>query len=174
MLKTVYLSLGSNVGDREGEIETALKKLHTEDFQIKRVSSLYETAPMYMKDQPNFLNIVVEAQTTLFPMRLLLRIGNIEKEMGRKRVVPNGPRNIDIDIVLFGRFVVNTPQLEIPHPKMAERLFVLEPLAELAPDLRHPLTKKTMKELVAAAPDGFLRRLRTRLSLPFDVPEDGA
>lgn len=171
MLKTVYLAFGSNLGDREREIATAIARLHSPEYVVKRVSSIYETEPMYVKDQPEFLNVVAEMETALFPMRLLLRIGAIEKEMGRKRIVAKGPRNIDIDILLFGRFVVDTPQLVIPHPRMTERRFVLEPLAELAPTLRHPVTKQTMRELLAAAPGGLVRRLPGRLDLPLDIAQ---
>jgi 2-amino-4-hydroxy-6-hydroxymethyldihydropteridine diphosphokinase len=172
MLKVVYLSLGSNVGDREAELRTALSKLHSHDFQIERVSSLYETDPVEMRDQPQFLNIVLEARTTLYPMRLLLRIANIEREMGRRRTVTKGPRNIDIDILLFGRFTVETPQLQIPHPRMTERRFVLEPLVELSPDLRHPVTRRTMREILAQAPEQRVRRLPGPLELSFDLPRD--
>jgi 2-amino-4-hydroxy-6-hydroxymethyldihydropteridine diphosphokinase len=170
MDKVVYLSLGSNLGDREAELRTALAKLQSHDLQIERVSSLYETEPVEVRDQPQFLNLVVEARTSLYPMRLLLRIANVEREMGRKRSTPKGPRNIDIDILLFGRFIVDTPQLQIPHPRMVERRFVLEPLAELSPDLRHPVTRRTMREILAKAPDQRVRRLPAPLELPFDLP----
>jgi 2-amino-4-hydroxy-6-hydroxymethyldihydropteridine diphosphokinase len=166
MLKTTYLSLGSNIGNREAELQSAINRLHSHDFQITRISSVYETEPIEYLDQPRFLNVVVEAQTTIFPMRLLVRIGNLEKQMGRKRGISKGPRNIDIDIVLFGKFIVDTPQLQIPHPRFAERRFVLEPLVELAPDLRHPVTRQTMKELLAAAPNQFVRKLPVHLDLP--------
>ena len=138
-MKRVYLALGSNVGDREANLRTAIRKLHRRDLRVSRISSVYETAAVYYLDQPDFLNCVVEADTEIFPMRLLLRVSNIERSMGRKRLVPKGPRNIDIDILLHGSSIVETPQLQIPHPRMRERRFVLEPLAELAPDLRHPV-----------------------------------
>jgi 2-amino-4-hydroxy-6-hydroxymethyldihydropteridine diphosphokinase len=167
--KTVYLALGSNTGDREAELRTAIRKLNSRDLQITRASSVYETAPMYKEDQPAFLNAVVEAETELFPMRLLLRIGNIEREMGRKRSLRNGPRNIDLDILLFGNAVVNTPSLHIPHPRMHERWFVLQPLAELAPDLRHPVLHKTVSELLSTVPRGGVRRNDIGLATTLDV-----
>jgi 2-amino-4-hydroxy-6-hydroxymethyldihydropteridine diphosphokinase len=96
-----------------------------------------------------FLNLVVEAETALMPLQLLSRTLRIERELGRKRAVPKGPRTIDIDIVLYGSSVINAPELVVPHPRLAERRFVLEPLAELAPDLRHPVTRRTVREMLA-------------------------
>jgi 2-amino-4-hydroxy-6-hydroxymethyldihydropteridine diphosphokinase len=174
MQKTVYLSLGSNTGEREKELQTAIEKLVAPDFEVRRISHVYETAPVDYKDQAHFLNCVVEARTAAFPMRLLARINAIETEMGRRRTIPKGPRNIDIDILLFGKFVVDTPKLVIPHAHMAERRFVLEPLVELAPDLRHPVTRQTIKEILAAAPHQFVRRTALRLTLPGRLPEERA
>src|SRR5215470_2276052 len=137
-MKTVYLSLGSNLGDRQHNLEAALEKLPARDFLIERVSSVYETEPMDTNDQRWFLNLAVEAATELFPMQLLWRIAKVENALGRVRTVRNGPRTIDIDILLYSRAVIRSPVLEVPHPRMAQRRFVLAPLAELAPDLRHP------------------------------------
>src|ERR1039458_1321200 len=109
-------------------------------FQGGHTSRIYETEPVDYKDQAWFLNQVVEAETALFPMQLLTRIGRVEREMGRLRTVRKGPRTIDIDILFYAAAVVETARLEIPHPRIAERRFVLAPLAELAPDLRHPVT----------------------------------
>ncbi|MDZ4801376.1 MAG: 2-amino-4-hydroxy-6-hydroxymethyldihydropteridine diphosphokinase [Bryobacteraceae bacterium] len=167
--KKVYLSLGSNMGDREANLRKALRALHSDDFRIERVSSTWETAPMYLSDQPDFLNIVAEADTTIFPMRALLRAAKIERDMGRRRMTPNGPRVIDIDLLLFGRFVMDTPQLKLPHPRMAERRFVLEPLAELVPDLRHPVTGKSVREMLVAVSDQLVRVLPGRLPAPADA-----
>jgi 2-amino-4-hydroxy-6-hydroxymethyldihydropteridine diphosphokinase len=146
----VYLSLGSNIGNREQALQEAITHLHAPDLRITRISSVYETTPQDNRIQPWFLNMVAEAETTLFPMRLLLRCMNIERRMGRKRLTPKGPRTIDIDILLHGSFIMNTPQLQIPHPRLAERRFVLEPLSELSPELRHPATRRTVRELLTA------------------------
>ena len=172
MNRTVYIGLGSNVGDREAELRRALRLMESPDLRIKRVSSVYETVPMYKEDQGKFLNAVVEAKTTLFPMRLLLRLQNIERTMGRRRTVRNAPRNIDIDVLLFGTHTVETSSLTIPHPGVVERRFVLEPLAELAPDLRHPITKQTISELLLALPVGGVRRTDIRLAAPLDVGQE--
>lgn len=152
MTKTVYLGLGSNIGERERNLEQALARLEASDLRITRVSPVYETEPVGYAAQRWFLNLVAEAETELFPRQLMGRIARIERELGRVRSVPNGPRTIDIDILLFGRAVVRAGDLEIPHPRMAERRFVLAPLADLAPDLRHPATRKTVREMLDAAP----------------------
>jgi 2-amino-4-hydroxy-6-hydroxymethyldihydropteridine diphosphokinase len=149
-LKTVYLSLGSNLGDRAANLRRALELLASPEVGITRLSSTYETEPQDLRHQPWFLNIIAEIETTLFPLQLLGRIQKIEKELGRQRVVDKGPRTLDIDIVLFGDSVINTPRLHVPHPRMQDRRFVLEPLAELAPELRHPLTRRTIREMLAA------------------------
>ena len=168
-MKTVYLGLGSNVGDREAELRTAIRKMNSHELRVKRVSSVYETEPMYNPDQGPFLNAVVEAETKLFPMRLLLRVANIELDMGRKREVLNGPRNIDIDVLLFGSAVVKMPALQIPHPRLHERRFVLEPLAELAPGLRHPVLDKTVAELLSVLPAGGTRKTDIGLASALDI-----
>jgi 2-amino-4-hydroxy-6-hydroxymethyldihydropteridine diphosphokinase len=173
-MNTVHLSLGSNVGDREESLRTAIRKLNRRDFRITRVSSVYETAALDYAGQPDFLNCVVEAESGLFPVRLLLRTHNIEREMGRKRLIPKGPRNIDIDILLLGRFVVDTPQLKIPHPRIEERRFVLEPLAELAPDLRHPVHGRSVREMLAAAPHQRVVKLMMNLDFLLDGGQEGA
>jgi 2-amino-4-hydroxy-6-hydroxymethyldihydropteridine diphosphokinase len=158
-MKTVYLSLGSNLGDRERNLGAALGKLASRDFCISRVSSVYETEPVDTNDQRWFLNLAVEAATDLFPMQLLWRIAKVEHALGRVRTVTNGPRTIDIDILLYSRAVIHSPALEVPHPRMAQRRFVLAPLAELAPDLRHPVTRRTIREMLDAAPEQAVRRL---------------
>jgi 2-amino-4-hydroxy-6-hydroxymethyldihydropteridine diphosphokinase len=146
--KLAYLSLGSNLGDRARHLEDAIRLVQDQDLTVLRRSSVYETEPRDVTNQPWFLNLVVEADTRLFPRQLLSRIKRVEGELGRKRITDKGPRTIDIDIVLFGHFVVDSPDLVIPHPRMGERRFVLEPLAELAPDLRHPLRHETMREML--------------------------
>lgn len=127
---------------------------------MKRVSSLYETEPVGLRGQPWFLNLVVEAETELFPVQLLDRLQQIEIRLGRRRTVPQGPRTIDIDILLYGSFRIQSERLTVPHPRLEQRRFVLEPLAELAPDLRHPVSHLTIRELLAATPDrSAVRRL---------------
>jgi 2-amino-4-hydroxy-6-hydroxymethyldihydropteridine diphosphokinase len=165
-VKTVYLSLGSNLGDREQMLQSALDRLHAPDLRIVRVSSVYETEPVGLKEQRFFLNLVAEAETDLFPLLLLSRIQKAELQLGRKRSgPPNGPRSIDIDILLYGRATVHSAHLDIPHPRLHERRFVLGPLVELAPDLRHPTLGRTMRELLASL-EGQKITLRTPTSWP--------
>src|SRR5271157_1770740 len=133
--QTIYLSLGSNVGDREANLRTAIERLAAPDLRVLRTSPVYETEPVDCTAQRWFLNLVVEAETGLFPMQLLARMGKIERALGRIRAVPKGPRTIDIDILLYGQAVIRSATLEIPHPRMAERRFVLAPLADRAPGL---------------------------------------
>ena len=156
-MKKAYLSLGSNLGDRELNLRRATELLECAELRITRRSSVYETEPRDLRNQPWFLNAVIEVETSLFPLQLLHRVLKIEKEMGRRRTVSKGPRNIDIDILLFAGFVISTSQLTVPHPRIEERRFVLEPLAELAPDLRHPVHRKTVRELLAATGGQIVR-----------------
>ena len=126
-----------------------MERLEAAGIHILRRSSIYETEPQDLLDQPWFLNIVVEVESELFPRLLLARAQAIEIGMGRRRDLPKGPRPIDIDILLFGSFVIGTRELEVPHPRMRDRRFVLEPLAELAPGLRHPANGKTVREMLS-------------------------
>jgi 2-amino-4-hydroxy-6-hydroxymethyldihydropteridine diphosphokinase len=158
-MKTVYLGLGSNVGDREQNLAKAIEQLAGSGLRVTRVSSTYETEPIGFAAQHWFLNLVVEAETDLFPMQLLSRTLKIERAMGRVRTIKNGPRTIDIDILLYGKTVIQSATLEVPHARMGERRFVLEPLAELAPDLRHPVTHRSMREMLDAAPAQKVRRI---------------
>ncbi|MBV8707848.1 MAG: 2-amino-4-hydroxy-6-hydroxymethyldihydropteridine diphosphokinase [Acidobacteriaceae bacterium] len=147
-VKTVYLSLGSNLGDRQLHLQRAVACLEGEGVKVQRQSSLYETEPQDVARQPWFLNIVVRCETQLFPVQLLKVLQRIERELGRVRAgaVRRGPRVIDIDILLYGNAVIDTPQLTVPHPRMTERRFVLEPLLEIAPELRHPVTKQLLRK----------------------------
>ena len=147
------------MGDRQANLREAVQRLESDEIRVTRRSSLYETAPQEMLDQAWFLNAVVEVETELFPMQMLARIRKIEQEMGRRRITPKGPRNIDIDILFYGRGIINTAELEVPHPRIAARRFVLEPLAEIAPDFRHPLNGKTAPEMLAAVEPQGVRRL---------------
>ena len=158
-MKTIYLSLGSNIGRREAHLESAIERLAANDLRVLRVSPAYETEPVDVVSQPNFLNLVVEAETSLFPMQLLARVGRIERALGRVRTVPKGPRTIDIDILLYGQSLVRTERLEIPHPRMAERRFVLAPLADLNPNLRHPVTRISVRQMLDRAPAQMVRRV---------------
>ncbi|HUA20181.1 MAG TPA: 2-amino-4-hydroxy-6-hydroxymethyldihydropteridine diphosphokinase [Bryobacteraceae bacterium] len=162
-MDTVYLSLGSNLGNREAHLRDALARLEAAQVQVLRRSSVYETEPQDLRNQPWFLNLVVEAETRLFPLQLLARLQDIEHEMGRRRITPKGPRTIDLDILFFGTFVIHTKELQVPHPRLDQRRFVLEPLAEIAPSLRHPVTGRTAREMLAAVEPQTVRRVNVSL-----------
>jgi 2-amino-4-hydroxy-6-hydroxymethyldihydropteridine diphosphokinase len=162
MRNLVYLSLGANVGDRASHIREAIARLEMAG-RVIAVSSLYETEPVEFTDQPWFVNCAVSMETEKTPAQLMATLLTIEQEMGRQRVQKKGPRSIDIDILLFGDAIVDTLELTIPHPAMQQRRFVLEPLAEIAPGVRHPALGKTVRELLAVLPAGQeVRRIQTR------------
>jgi 2-amino-4-hydroxy-6-hydroxymethyldihydropteridine diphosphokinase len=147
-LITVYFGLGSNMGTREENLDRALELL-SQRMRLGKVSSIYDTDPLGNVNQPRFLNMVCQAFTRLSPEGLLALAKGIESKMGRHGK-SGEPRPIDIDILLYGDKVMETPELIIPHPKLMERAFVLIPLVEIAPDLVHPVSGKTMKELLKA------------------------
>ena len=138
-------------------MRAAVESMPPAGIFVLRESPVYETEPVGYAQQRWFLNMVVEAKTALFPMQLLARTAKIERALGRVRTVANGPRTIDVDILLYGNAVVRTPRLEIPHPRMHERRFVLAPLADLAPDLRHPVSRKTVGQMLSEAPPETMR-----------------
>lgn len=146
----VYIGVGSNIGDRYGQIDTAQFFLEKKGITIKRVSPLYETEAVCKpgERQPKFINGVFEAETELSPEALLDLLEQVERNMGRFRKGDWTPRTIDLDILFYGDQVVDSPRLKIPHPEIASRWFVLKPLADLAPDLLHPVLKKTVGELL--------------------------
>lgn len=163
MEKTVYLSLGSNVGYREENLRSAIARL-AELGEVVGVSSFYETEPVEFTAQPWFLNCAVALRTELMPKLFLSKALAIEQQMGRRRSQPKGPRTIDIDILLFGNSVIHTPQLDVPHVAMHERRFVLEPLAEIAAEVRHPIFKRKVREMLQALPHnaGQVRKITAR------------
>ena len=143
-MKTIYLGLGSNLGDREANLRRALAALAPE-INVTKVSPTYETEPMYVMDQPKYLNAVCGATTEISPPNILRKIKETEKEMGEH--AHNEPRIIDIDLLFYGNEIVRTPELVIPHPKISERAFVLMPLSDIAPDFVHPVLGSTIAEL---------------------------
>jgi 2-amino-4-hydroxy-6-hydroxymethyldihydropteridine diphosphokinase len=161
MEKRIYLSLGSNVGDRAKNLSTAIALLKDAGVRVLKVSSIYETEPVDYLEQDWFLNCVVEGETELGAVDLLRELRNIEARMGSKKPFAKGPRLIDLDILLYGEESIDSEELVVPHPRMLQRRFVLAPLAEIAPNLRHPSWPGTAKEMLAKTPDkSVARRLK--------------
>jgi 2-amino-4-hydroxy-6-hydroxymethyldihydropteridine diphosphokinase len=150
-MTVVYLSLGSNIGNKENQIKTALSRI-ADYCTIRTVSPLYLTEPVGYSDQDWFLNCVVEVETDVDPKMLLSSLKSIERKLGRKKTQTNGPRSIDIDILFYGDQVIQTKNLMIPHPLLQERLFVLQPMMDLNPCFVHPVLHKTIQELYEAQP----------------------
>ena len=151
--QTVYLALGSNLQDRRKNLRDAIAALETAGVHVDQVSSIYETEPVDYLEQPWFLNCVLRGKTQLDPQALLHAAREIETRAGSAKPVPKGPRLLDIDILLYGDATIDTPELQVPHPRMHLRRFVLVPLAEIAPHLRHPAWHATVQELLAQAAD---------------------
>ena len=153
MDSSIYLSLGSNLGDRKANLEMALQQLQAEETVVQQQSSIYETEPVERVDQPHFLNLVCRIESRLNPQALLELCHRIENRMGRVRQEPKGPRNIDIDILFYGRLILELPLLKIPHPALRQRRFVLTPLEEIAPEFSDPVTGKSIHQLRSECTD---------------------
>jgi 2-amino-4-hydroxy-6-hydroxymethyldihydropteridine diphosphokinase len=152
-VEVLYLSLGSNIGAREDNLNAAIAALPGARIEVRRISSFYETEPVDYLEQAWFLNCVVKADTELPALALLRALRGIESKMGSKKLIAKGPRLIDIDILLYGQQAIDTPELQVPHPRMTQRRFVLVPLGEIAPGLHHPAWHGTVEQLLVETPD---------------------
>ncbi len=163
-MHTIYLGLGTNLGDRSANLQAAIAGL-AEKLVITAVSPLYQTPPWGVTDQPDFLNLCLAAETDLPPADLLAFIKNLEVELGRQPTKRWGPRLIDIDILFYANQLVETENMTIPHPRLAERAFVLRPLADIAPDFVHPVLGQTMADLAAQVGDEGIRPYPATINL---------
>ncbi|OUO93979.1 2-amino-4-hydroxy-6-hydroxymethyldihydropteridine diphosphokinase [Cloacibacillus sp. An23] len=157
--KRIFLAFGSNLGNRLEHLKAALKYLEEHGVRIESKSRVWETAPWGETDQPAFLNMCASARTDLDPFALLRLLKNAEADLGRRESSHWGPREIDIDIIFFGSLVMNDQKLTIPHPYMHERGFVLKPLSEIAPDEEHPVSHKTVSEMLSELPKAELENM---------------
>ncbi|WP_207105955.1 2-amino-4-hydroxy-6-hydroxymethyldihydropteridine diphosphokinase [Dissulfurispira thermophila] len=143
----IYIGIGSNMGDRQANCMRAIDKLKDKGFTIKKMSSMYETKPWGLEEQPDFINMVVEAETVLLPEELLSTLKEVEEELGRQKTVKWGPRIIDLDILFYDDDIIDMQHLHIPHLLLHKRDFVLLPMVEIAPDKVHPVLKKNIRQL---------------------------
>lgn len=158
--EVAYVGIGSNIGDRSKNLREAILEIkRMEKTTLLRISSFYETEPIGLREQPFFLNAVIEIDTEIPPEELLFALKKIEKKMGREKGVKGGPRVIDLDILFYGEKVLYTPVLEIPHPHIEKRRFVLLPLLEITPNHRHPKTGKSIREMLFCCPEQICRVL---------------
>ncbi|MBI4843602.1 MAG: 2-amino-4-hydroxy-6-hydroxymethyldihydropteridine diphosphokinase [Nitrospirae bacterium] len=148
-MSTAYIGIGSNLGNREENCEKAVSLLRDNGVKVTKRSSMIETGPWGVTSQPKFINMAVEIETGLKPEKLLGLLKKIEAEIGRRPAERWGPREVDLDILLYDGLVIKAPEMEIPHPNMAEREFVLKPLSEIAPEIIHPALKKSISELLS-------------------------
>jgi 2-amino-4-hydroxy-6-hydroxymethyldihydropteridine diphosphokinase len=164
-----YLSIGSNLGNRETNLSRAIDGLTKSGIAVRRISSIFETEPIGYLNQPWFLNVAVKAETILAPRDLLTGCLQIEAGEGRIRSFPGAPRTLDVDILLYGDLILEEPGLEIPHPRMTQRRFVLEPLVQIAAEVMHPALKKTIASLFASCPDtSVVKQYPSRLDWPLE------
>jgi len=162
MNHAIYLALGTNLGDRPGNLRSAVQALPP-DVIVLAESKIYETPPWGYADQPAFLNMAIKAETSLEPGALLKHLKNLETRLGRQQTFRYGPRQIDIDILFYDDLVLNSPALVIPHPHLHERAFVLVPLADLAPELLHPVLRRTIRDLLADLDKTGITPIHSRL-----------